>query len=347
MQDFRPVSSCSGSRSSLARGVLDREVRKTSIAVIDLETTGLTPGTDRVVEVSVVRLEPDKRPQVVLDTLVNPGRPMAATEVHGITDDDVADAPEFRDVAAGFIDAVAGCVVAAYNVYFDIRFLEYELSRAGFKNIPPHLCLMYLRPMLGLGRRCSLTEACRAHGLQYAHAHSAKADATAATRLMKIYQNTIAERGIRTFADLAQLKSYKFVNSFRWLPLEPTRAGDERPAPFKSRSVESAPPGPKRHEESAPESKEEESLRDRLHEYWGALKTVLADLQVTDDEVKYLEETKEKLGLRDEQTRVLHARAFVGVVSQFTADQWLDEKECTTLRKLRRCLSRAGWAPGD
>lgn len=75
---------------------------------------------------------------VVLDTLVNPGRPVAATEIHGITDVDVADAPSFADVAPALLDAMKGSVFASYNVYFDAKFLQDELSRVGIRRFPPH-----------------------------------------------------------------------------------------------------------------------------------------------------------------------------------------------------------------
>ena len=60
-------------------------------------------------------------------------------------------APTFAEISGDVVRAMADCVVAAYNVYFDIRFLSYELQAAGLGDVPPHLCLMYLRPLLGLG----------------------------------------------------------------------------------------------------------------------------------------------------------------------------------------------------
>src|SRR5262245_59996831 len=80
-------------------GLLDRTVADTPVAILDFETTGLYAGVDRVVEVSVVRVEPGQPRRLALDTLVNPGRRMAATEIHGITEDDVRDAPRFEDIA--------------------------------------------------------------------------------------------------------------------------------------------------------------------------------------------------------------------------------------------------------
>ncbi len=56
---------------------------------------------------------------------------MGATEIHGITDRDVLDAPRFEDLARELLHALSGCVVAAHNVYFDLRFLRFELDRLG------------------------------------------------------------------------------------------------------------------------------------------------------------------------------------------------------------------------
>lgn len=67
----------------MTTGISSLRIADTPVAVIDFETTGLTPGYDRVVEVSIVRIDPGSKPRVVFDTLVNPARPMAATEIHG------------------------------------------------------------------------------------------------------------------------------------------------------------------------------------------------------------------------------------------------------------------------
>ncbi len=74
----------------MTQGIAQRLINETPVSVIDLETTGLTPGYDRIVEVSVVRIEPGEAPRLIFDSLVNPGRPVAAIEIHGIGDRDVA-----------------------------------------------------------------------------------------------------------------------------------------------------------------------------------------------------------------------------------------------------------------
>ena len=99
-------------------GLTGRSIAEMPIAVVDLETTGLHPGGDRIIEVAVVRVESNQQPTLLLDTLVNPRRHVSATEIHGITDADVADAPTFQEVAGNLLAAISGCVFASYNVYF-------------------------------------------------------------------------------------------------------------------------------------------------------------------------------------------------------------------------------------
>jgi DNA polymerase III subunit epsilon len=213
-----------------ARGVLDASVRETPIAVIDFETTGLAAGPDRVIEVSVVRVAPCEAPRLVFDTLVNPKRRVAATFIHGITDDDVKDAPAFEEIAGDFVRALAGCVVASYNVYFDLGFLKHELRLAGVTRVPPHLCLMYMRPMLELGDRCRLEHACAAHKIVQRNAHMAATDALAAAELLPVYLERMRLLGMETFADLARAGSYRFAESWRWEPFTASDAAGLSPA---------------------------------------------------------------------------------------------------------------------
>lgn len=314
-------------------GILQHRIADTPVAVIDVETTGLSPGFDRVVEVSIVRIDPGTAPRTVFDTLINPGRPIAATEVHGITDSDVESAPRFQEIAGDLVAAMKGCVIAAYNVYFDIKFLRSEFLSAGIAHEPPHFCLMYLRPMLGLGPRCRLSLACESHGVDYASTHVAGSDALAAASLFRVYLQEMGRSKVTTFGELAQLKNYKFSQSFECSPFP-------EPAAFKltcrekviSRMGFNIPVDP---------------VRQAMAAYWDGLRTVLADLEITDEELESMREERRRGGLKVEQLRVLHARAFTSVLSQFMSDQWLDDREVRKLKRLYQCLSRLGWAPGE
>jgi DNA polymerase-3 subunit epsilon len=318
------------------KGISNHKISETPIAVIDFETTGLTPGFDRVVEISVFKKEPNKCPYLAFDTLVNPQRPVSATEIHGITDEDVKTAPTFNDIAGNFVDTLSGCVVAAYNVYFDIKFLECELQQTGVSSLPPHFCLMYMRPLLNLGQRCNLETACREHGINFNNqtAHIAASDAEASAKLMEYYLNVLSDRKISTFGQLSHLKSYKFLNSFIYTPLPKAESFNLRKSEkFLSRANYKPPV-------LDPE-------KQALIEYWDSLRSVLADLDITEQELKYILDIRRKIQLPKEKIRMLHAKAFTAIISQFISDKTLDDKEVLKLRRLFQCLSKLGWAPGE
>jgi len=103
------------------------------LAFFDLETTGIKIGRDRIVQIGIVRLLIDGT-RTAYQTLVDPGIPIPseATAVHGITDADVANAPDLRAVAPEVLAELAGCDLAGFNcLRFDVPFLAEELHRVG------------------------------------------------------------------------------------------------------------------------------------------------------------------------------------------------------------------------
>lgn len=104
------------------------------LAFFDLETTGVQVSDDRIVEISIIKLMPNGEEQV-FTRLVNPGRPIPkeASAIHGITDEKVADAPPFNDVAAEVISFIGDSDLAGYNcLKFDVPLLMEEFLRNGF-----------------------------------------------------------------------------------------------------------------------------------------------------------------------------------------------------------------------
>ena len=102
------------------------------LVVFDLEATGLNKRTDRIVAVALVRYEPDGSAERV-HYLLNPGIPIPeeATAIHGIADEDVADAPSFADMADLLQRHFDGADLAGYNVLgYDIQVLSEEFARA-------------------------------------------------------------------------------------------------------------------------------------------------------------------------------------------------------------------------
>jgi DNA polymerase III subunit epsilon len=104
---------------------------KRPIAFIDLETTGINVSTDRIVEFSVLKISPNGKEEW-MSMRINPEMPIPpkVTAIHGIRDEDVADAPVFREVAKNLMLFLEGCDLAGYNaIKFDIPVLAEEFLR--------------------------------------------------------------------------------------------------------------------------------------------------------------------------------------------------------------------------
>lgn len=98
-------------------------------AVLDFETTGLDPDSgDRVVQVAVVKLGASGEYEGAWSSLVNPERDMGAEDVHGITNEDISDAPTFQNLWPFLANELEGRFVVGQNVKFDLGFLFKELE---------------------------------------------------------------------------------------------------------------------------------------------------------------------------------------------------------------------------
>lgn len=153
------------------------------ISVIDCETTGLNAARhDRVIEIAAVVIDPDGGIAREFVSLINPGRDVGKTSLHGITASDVAQAPRFEHIAGHVAQVLDGTIaLAGHNVSFDHRFLRYEFDRAGIA-IPDISTLCTMRIAGGGNLECC----CRELGIEFdpEEAHSALEDARAAARLL-------------------------------------------------------------------------------------------------------------------------------------------------------------------
>lgn len=96
-----------------------------AIVFIDVETTGLSPTRDVIIQLSAIRFL-GHREIARFNTYVNPGRaiPFDATSVNGISDEMVADAPEINSVRSQFLEIVKDAFIVGYNVPFDLNFIN-------------------------------------------------------------------------------------------------------------------------------------------------------------------------------------------------------------------------------
>ncbi|MBL0042103.1 MAG: DNA polymerase III subunit epsilon [Xanthomonadales bacterium] len=101
--------------------------------ILDTETTGLDARSHRVIEIGCVELIERRPSGRVFHRYLNPQREVdrGAAEVHGLTDDFLADKPLFAQVVADFIAFIDGAELIIHNAAFDIGFLDAELSRLG------------------------------------------------------------------------------------------------------------------------------------------------------------------------------------------------------------------------
>jgi DNA polymerase-3 subunit epsilon len=154
--------------------------------VVDIETTGGGQGNHRITEIGMVKVVEGK----TIDTwqsLINPQRhiPKFITELTGISNDMVIDAPVFAEVASEVADFCEGCIFVAHNVNFDYGFFKQEFERLEQSFRLPKLCTVRLAKRHLPGHDSySLGRICKDLGIQLENHHRALDDAKAAAELL-------------------------------------------------------------------------------------------------------------------------------------------------------------------
>lgn len=172
--------------------------RDIPVAFLDTETTGTSSETDRIVEVGII-IGQNGAVQRRYNWLINPQVPIPpkATEVHGISDEDVRDKPTFEQVAREILQILHGTLPAAYNAFFDRSFLRAEMHRVGLddqNNSPPALRngvewadpLVWSRHVYRQERSHKLGDVAARLGVELQNAHRASDDAEAALLVLYI-----------------------------------------------------------------------------------------------------------------------------------------------------------------
>ncbi len=163
-------------------------VLKNPVIFFDLETTGINVAADRIVELSFLKVDVNGN-ESSKTVRVNPGMPIPSksTEIHGITDEDIKDAPQFSEIARSIAKDFEGCDLAGYNsTKFDIPLLAEEFLRADVdidlkkrKFIDVQIIFMKMEPR-------TLTAAYKFYcDKSLENAHSAEADTLATYEILK------------------------------------------------------------------------------------------------------------------------------------------------------------------
>jgi DNA polymerase III subunit epsilon len=182
-----------------------------AFAVVDVETTGMRArARDRITEIAVVVVRGNRR-EVVLDSLVNPGRPIppAICAITNISNEMVRQAPGFAEVADQVLAALAGRIFVAHNATFDWGFVSAEVSRARDLALDgPRLCTVRLARRLVRGvRSCGLDSLTHYFGLENEARHRAAGDALITAEVLARLLRLAREEGVRTLQDLEAVQT--------------------------------------------------------------------------------------------------------------------------------------------
>ncbi len=303
-------------------------------AVVDLETTGIFPGgSDRIVEIAIVRM--DSHGQIVdkYTSLVNPQRDIGATYIHGVTAGNVLEAPTMADITGDVISMLRGAAFVAHNASFDRRFLHMEMARHGHL-LPefPCLCTMKLaRHVDGNIPGRKLEVVCGYLGIALSQTHEAMSDCAATVELFK---TCVGVLGGWSSSDLLKhcIRPYG-ATAERWPDLSPSgksyfrkeAARDlERRDTYISRLVAKLPP-----------DGDSDSVFD---EYLALLDRVLEDRRVVAEEFQDLERLAQECGMSREQAGTAHQEYMRNLMLVALADGVITSSEEADLQEVRRLV---------
>ncbi len=161
---------------------------KNPVIFFDLETTGIDITKDRIVEISMLKVFPNGKEECTTQ-LVNPTIPIDpnATAIHGISDDDVKDAPAFAQIAKKLLEEFEGCDLAGYNSNrFDIPLLVEEFLRANVDFDPKKRKFIDVQVIFHKMEQRTLSAAYKFYcQKELVDAHSAEADTRATYEILK------------------------------------------------------------------------------------------------------------------------------------------------------------------
>ena len=182
-----------------------------SYCVVDLETTGLSPGRSQICEIGAVRIE-QLEITATLQTLVNPRERLSPqiAALTGIDELELRRAPDVRAATTGFLDFAGDAVLVAHNARFDLSFLDAAVLRIGGRRLAaPVVDTVWLARRLLAGRvsRVGLASLAQLFGTGTRPCHRALPDAEATAEILLHLIGLAQERGARTVADLVELSA--------------------------------------------------------------------------------------------------------------------------------------------
>jgi DNA polymerase III epsilon subunit family exonuclease len=189
----------------------DLALEHATFVVVDLETTGLRPGSSRICEIGAVRVR-ELELQEEFELLVDPGVPIGSviTAITGLRDTDLRGSPHPAIAVRRFLEFAGDAVLVAHNARFDLAFLDRETERlAGARLAGPVVDTVGLARRLLAGRtpRAGLAALAQFFGTATHPCHRALPDAQATAEILIQLIGLAQERGALTVADLVDLSA--------------------------------------------------------------------------------------------------------------------------------------------
>jgi len=298
---------------------------------IDLETTGFSTRTDRVVEIGLVRFDDGGRELGAWTTLLDPMRDMGATSIHGISARDVVRAPTFAAAAPEILSWMAGARLVAHNARFDLGFLTVEFGRAGHPfGEAEAFCTMSIPYEHGVVESRRLVDCCAELAIPMEAHHHALSDARASGSIL--------------FATRDRLGRTPFLPAVapNWpAPPPPPLTACLRgaPAPLTEGNLGSLAA-------CVGVPAELEIPDDAALAYLDLLDRVLEDRRLTEDEVRALATAAADYGIGRDAAGRLHTAYLAGIGELALADGVITAAERADLARLSELLGVGPAGPG-
>lgn len=313
--------------------------RGLQFVVLDVETSGLSPEENRIVELALVRSDGYK----IIDSwvkLINPEGPVGPTEIHGISQEDVIGEPTFKDLHNEILEKIDGYAIIAHNARFDLSFLRSEFNRVGINlSYLPSICTFeasrYYLPDLGRRR---LSDCCEFLGIDIENKHSAKGDATATSKLFSYFM-TLGKDPEPRLSDLRILNNPGQIEISKYLgPTYSTKSS-------KNNSTRRAVPVSKSRKSLSEKLQKEDFTKilnktylDRELQYLEKLAEILIDSEISPEERQELFGLAKIYELTESELTSLNKDFLIAMSVLANKDERIDTNEKTELLKVVEIL---------
>lgn len=185
-------------------------------AIVDVETTGRSPGYEKITEIAIFIHDGNKIIEEYC-SLINPERniPLHITSLTGISNEMVENAPKFFEIAKRVVEMTENCIFVAHNVSFDYNFIKKEFRELGYSYDRSTLCTVKLSRKIIPGLKSySLGNLCKDLGININNRHRAAGDALATVRLFEFLKNKNEKDDLKISFSSGREGKYKNLNGY-------------------------------------------------------------------------------------------------------------------------------------